>query len=471
MGNAEPDKILLLDFVSEQNRGDAAIQIGLVELTRMYFPNATLVAIAEIGANQEQWLTEHYEYTLKRKVPVCGGLWHTSYPLGKRQNDRRSHSLPLLKFVRNILSLMINVCLLVAIAMRIFRPLLCKFLPRALRETLRHFYEADLVIWRGRNFRSRKEVLKEIYHTFKLVYSPLVCIMIGKPVACVGASVWPLRSPISRFLLKLVFKRCFVVTLRDKPSFDILRKLLSGDASKLALLPDLSFAALKDLSRLCAVRCRGPEVEKTSYKRLGVTIVDWREAGTAARERYVKAMRQILSYVLSDPNTEVFVVPQVTKAWESPLSVLEEIVAVFPAETKGRLHVIEGSLDIEKLLALYQTMDALVATRMHSAVFALSVGTPVLAVCYDVGPKWDILDQLGIKEYIVNYGDDEARVLSKFKKMWKGDYPLSHVERNLDTFYRMVGDNIKLVREEYGKIYSAKSGCRAAKEGECHFND
>src|SRR6187455_2210603 len=147
-------KIVLLDFCSEKNRGDAAIQIGLVSLVKKYFPKDQLKIITVFGANQKRYLRNELDHTFNQKIPILGGLKPTFYPL-KRKGQRLIWIAEILNAILAFYSLIP----LLAIRLQVPDFLMKLFLPSNFRPALRCLYEADLVIWRGRNFRSRKNAL------------------------------------------------------------------------------------------------------------------------------------------------------------------------------------------------------------------------------------------------------------------------------------------------------------------------
>jgi hypothetical protein len=74
-------KIVLLDFCSEKNRGDAAMQVGLLKLVYRYFRDPIISIISVFGANQSRQLINEYDHSIKWPVSILGGLKPTFYPL------------------------------------------------------------------------------------------------------------------------------------------------------------------------------------------------------------------------------------------------------------------------------------------------------------------------------------------------------------------------------------------------------
>jgi len=334
---------------------------------------------------------------------------------------------------------MIGLLLLLALAMRIPKIFFRVFLPPRFVNTLSVLSNADLIIWNGRNFRGNS-FFKEPYNIWTLVYNPLVCIALKKPIACVKASMWPLRNPISRQLLRFVFRRCFFISVREKNSELLIKQLLGGKGPPITLLPDPSFFVLKDLTRpyLSIERVHNDTLQ------VGLTVFDHPRLKVKVRAQYIKAMQHIVSYVISELKGRVVVIPQATYFMEDTSRITEEILA---AVDRSKVNVIHKEPSIEDLVRVYAELDFLIATRMHSAIFALAVGTPVLAIAYDPGSKWDILGMLGAQDIVINIDQvNEDVILQLFQQIWANqDALITRVQRNLESCYQKAQMNIELI--------------------------
>jgi polysaccharide pyruvyl transferase WcaK-like protein len=132
----------------------------------------------------------------------------------------------------------------------------------------------------------------------------------------------------------------------------------------------------------------------------------------------------------------------VTKKWESNELVVSEIMNIQGA--KENISVFKGNPTIYDLFAIYSKLDFLVATRMHSAIFASFVGTPLIAIPYDKGGKWNIIRELGYKDQIIEYSDlAESRLQEMIQQCWTDkDSILRIVDSNLHRCSELVDQNI-----------------------------
>lgn len=403
---AEPKNVLLLDVWSDRNRGDAAMQIALVRLIRRRLPQSRITAMTVLGANQSSTIAGEFDETGPLVDEIVGGFRPTTAPIGSRQ----ARALWVRKAV-GAASLLAGFVALpiwpVAARSRAVRALL----PRSLQRTVLAMQSADLVIWRGRNFRANS-IGREPVEVWTRIYNPLVALMLGKPVACIGSSVWPLRHPLARLMVRSVAGRALFVSLREQASFDCAATLLHDKPVRLELLPDLSLVIVAGEKASIAHRQL-----PAKPARLGVTLNDWRGCGRKAHDEYVRALVRFLGRFLEGGGTEVVLIPQVTLAMERADSIERILVEKLGAD---RVRVVAGSPSVMELTSLYAGIDLLIATRLHSAVFALCQGTPVVAIPYDAGAKWGVLDTIGARDLDVPFDGLTADLLArKVEAVWE----------------------------------------------------
>jgi polysaccharide pyruvyl transferase WcaK-like protein len=93
---------------------------------------------------------------------------------------------------------------------------------------------------------------------------------------------------------------------------------------------------------------------------------------------------------------------------------------------------------------------------MHSAIFALCAGTPVVTIPYDRGGKWGILDMMGAHDVDVPYSEITATLLrSKMDDVWAKRMSLqTSVQVNLRALVNSVDDNIGIPLTMYEQAES-----------------
>ncbi len=434
-------KILFLDFCSEKNRGDAAIQVGLIKLANKYFPGVEKIsALTVFGANQEKNLYQEFDHSIEMDVELLGGLIPTFYPLGKNKptSEFLIEALNALFFIPNFFFLFF-----------LFGKLPPKFIaqimPKNFKKSYQSILEADCVIWRGRNFRSRNNPLLEIYRTLYRCYHPLLIKALNKPLVCLGASVWDLNSRMSKKILRSSFEHCDFISLRELKSYTSCKKLLNS-AKKIQLLPDLAYAAFNLEEPIFHTK---KKFTTTDFPlKIGITLMDWKSSGLEIRNTYIISIRESIRQFINK-GSEIILIPQATKTWEHFDTLMNELNSGFSDYEKEKISIINGEPHIEELLKIYSEIDFLIATRMHSAIFASAVQTPVVAIAYDSGGKWGILEALGLKEYIIPYSEiSSTKLINNVNQYWKNRSLLAkNIKEKVNLNISEVNDNFNFVRE------------------------
>jgi polysaccharide pyruvyl transferase WcaK-like protein len=428
------NKIVLLDFCSERNRGDAAMQLGTINLVRKYFPSSSYSIISVFGANQSDIFEKEYDHTFDKNV-FLGGIKPTFYP--SENNQKSTWKFEIL----NAIFCLLSTYLIILIAIGTPISIVLKLTKAKYHNTLKAILSADLIIWNGRNFRPRRYLLLDVYRLYNLLFHPLLCIVLKKKIACIGVSLWKFKTSFSIFLLKKVFNNCIFISAREESSFrEMLSLMNEKNKRKVVLLPDLSFAAFNFV----------PDSIQTNEKRngnlIGVTLVDWKSDGRMARENYKIAMIQTIKKLIEKDKTIVFV-PQVTKSWESSEGLYREILDALTDFQKNKVSIYQGKNTIFDLMNVYSTLDMLIATRMHSAIFSAIAGTPVIAIAYDYGSKWNILSGIGLDEFILPYATVTVDLLiEKMEMILESDKNfLTQINKKVFEHIQLVDKNISLI--------------------------
>lgn len=431
-------KIILLDFCSEKNRGDAAMQVGLLKLVFKYFRDPIISIVSVFGANQASKFIYEYDHSLKWPVSIYGGLKPTFFPIGSSEVGSK-----LISELKQGIFFFFSLVLLFFLAIKAPFSLIRKIVPDEYYNTIERIRDAGFVIWNGRNFRSRSNQLIELYRIMHVVYHPLVCISLSKPIACIGASVWHLNNPISRLILKYTFNKCFFISLREESSYNETIKLLGEQRkNKVSLLPDLSFAVYDVGAEV--KKKRAPISNNPIPKTIGLTIVDWVDDGEVVRNNYKNAMAGVIDFYLKH-NSKIVIIPQVTKRWEDSNSLISEILNL--QKNKDNISIINDDLMIKDLLSIYSKIDFLIATRMHSAIFASFVGTPLIAISYDRGGKWSIIKELGYEDFLFNYSDvNSLKLINSVQSFWASkNIILDNINNAVLNYSTVVDLNIKIL--------------------------
>ncbi|RYG62335.1 MAG: polysaccharide pyruvyl transferase family protein [Alphaproteobacteria bacterium] len=415
-------KIVLMDLWTDANKGDEALQGGLISMLRDKHRKAKLVGVFRFGLNEFEDAKPEIQKTLGLLDEAHGGLRKTLYA--------GSNALKLKGAVHLLFSLYSFAELLVLLAM--YKLGLRALVPAKFRIVMDDIHTADAVVWKGKNFRSYGG-LGGINRQATLLIAGVISRVLNPRVFCVNASIWNMNSGVERWMVKSVLNFCQSVCVRDAGSLVAAKAL---GIKNYFFAHDLSFYYLNILA--------SKEKVKREKGAMALTITKWGSA--KANEQYIKSVVAAVLALVDKGITDVYVVPQVIRVAEANDVLIERLNADIKASGKSCVvHNIEEELTIPQLMQYYARCSVLVGTRMHSCVFSRFVGTPFVGIAYDDGPKWDILREFWPKDLIVPYGVSEADLVEKSLRAYTNGPAL--IKASEAAFSELPAHSYKNVRD------------------------
>lgn len=415
-------KILLIDLWTDANSGDLALQAGLIQMLRDKYPQAEIVGIFRFGWNEFEQAEPEIRTTRSLLDRSFGGLRRTYYS-GANHSKFRG----LLHKLVSLYSFLELACVLLLAKLG-----LNIMLSSPHQTVISEIGSADVVIWKGKNFRSYGG-LSGINRQATLLVAGIVANLLNKNVFCVNASIWPMKSTIERWMVCTVLGMCKSVSVRDQGSLHTAGKL---GLSNHFFAHDLSFYFLKSM--------QGMRFEERRESAVALTVTQW--GSDCEIEQYIKSLTVTVSILVEAGMNEIYIVPQVTRAAESNRLLVARIKQVL-AQLKRDcvIHDIVEEQSIPELLKLYARCRILIGTRMHSCVFARFVNTPFIGIAYDDGPKWDILREFWPREFIVPYAVEEHELAQKVLEVYqKGEDLIRYSEK---LFSRLPASSFQNIRD------------------------
>ncbi len=388
--------ILLLNAHSPQNAGDLAILQETLRCLQTAFPSCHITVA--INDPQDDLLPPEAEYvpSLTRWLVTLGedGSWRWHKPMAA--------PLTLWLFVAALL----------------YRLSGRELLPRtnSRQALMRAYYEADVVVVIGGG---------HLYapHAFNIAYLWLwvglaAALAMGKPLVLLPQSFGPLPGRFQQALLGWLINRSALVAAREYRSVELLAKC--NTRRPVLVLPDLAFAtkqaAQHELDRvlpwLRSLRNCGVPI-------VGVTLMDWggQNARFQQQARYETAMVDLIEYLVTTYNAHVILFAQCTgpTVAQDDRRIARRVHATV---LHPNVHLADVALSPNLLKAAYSALDALVATRMHSAIFGLSANVPTLVIGY-LHKSIGIMEMLGLADYALDIADvDVEKCRAAFDKLW-----------------------------------------------------
>lgn len=291
--------------------------------------------------------------------------------------------------------------LIPVLSFRLFRRAVYVFTPQALRNLVDAYLRADLVVSEAGGF---------LYHSgsgltlLVAFYSLALALLVGKPLYIFPQSIGPFHKKWQCTFARWVLNRARIVMVREPISLEQIEACgVKPDMCR--LVPDLAFgfeSAAVDDAEGWLVR-QGIDLSQ-DRPLLGFTVINW---GAQNRQfnlqgRYESAIASTARFFIENYGGKVVFIPQV---W-GPLPSQDDRtparrIAAHLDSLASRVLVIEEPLAPDLLKAVYGRMDLFIGTRMHSNIFALSEGVPVIAIGYQHKTK-GIARMLGLEEWVID---------------------------------------------------------------------
>lgn len=386
-------EILIINVHSSRNAGDAALTLVTLEQLKQHFPHCHFVLAMDDPQSHsgEGQAVESFSSWVKK-----GDEWR----IGSLVWLIPGSIIPILTH-------------------RLFGKAVFAFTPKGWRVLLQAYIQAHMIVSKpgGFLYSSGRGVNLVIS-----LYAMALGLLAGKPVYVFPQSIGPFSRRWEHLLAKWVLKRVRVVMAREPIS---LRQLQSwGLTSRCCyLLPDPAFAfsgapvsAAEEWLRSHGIRLAqdGPL--------LGMTVIDWRAQNPhfGLQARYEAACVGALRFFVEQYGGKAFLFPQ---AWGPSASQDDRIPARRIAGQLGDLAhsvlVIEEPLSPDLLKSVYGLMDLFVGTRMHSNIFALSQGIPVIAIGYQHKTQ-GIIRMIGLDRWVIDIQQvSEQTLIEMLNELWK----------------------------------------------------
>lgn len=414
MSEHSGERILITNYFSAANRGDAAIAEGLLHSLRTCFPDASFVIHS----------------TRPDIVPTVHGVEarHDLYRWMPRPFARASRAC------------------LVTWARAKRRGINLPLPHRALRQTLRDYEEADIVVANGGGY----------LHDYYNDCAPRLCsfriaTILGKTV-CLGAqSIGPLEEPRIRRFARSVLKDVDLIIARDTMSLEVLQGL-DMNGPRIEQTCDAAFAMPEkpaDYSRLprwetIPAANRSGDADRT----LTLSARDLSHLNEEQQERYIASFAALADWAAEELGRSSLFLSTCTS-----LGGYHNDDRVFAARIIERCTNSPriASLDydpyeIVNLMAAHSLLH--VGTRMHSNVMALLAGVPIVGIAYE--PKIaGVAEAFGLEDYILDVEKiDPDSLIDRVRRALESRQELAgRIAETLPRIRESAMENARLIRE------------------------
>ena len=385
--------ILLVNIHSFCNAGDAALtQVALNQL-RENFPNCQITLM----------MNDPPSYTGEEYVVGSFLLWV------KRMQKRRG-----LHFLWLVLNSLLPIT-----TYRITSTPLYGFTPKEVRTTLQAYFDADIVVSNpGGYLHSAGKGLGLLI----FIYTMAIALLLGKPLYLFPQSFGPFIHKRECVLTRWLFSNSRIVMVRELVSVQYLTEC-GIPIGRYKLLPDMAFAFNGEPTHLAQDWFYSNGIDlQSGLPLLGLTVIDWggQSKGFHNQDTYEEAMALVLRHFVENNKGKAIIFPQ---CWgpdpEEDDRYPGKRVAERLQDLRDSVIFIASPLTPGLLKTVYGQLDILIGTRMHSNIFAISQGVPVIAIGYRHKTS-GIARSAGFEKWVIDISELEGQlVVDRLDELWE----------------------------------------------------
>jgi colanic acid/amylovoran biosynthesis protein len=366
-------KILITNIVT-LNAGDAAILYAMIDLLRGVFgENTRIIVYDKHGETPRRY---YPELEFRKLIYLNGNTNSLRFRLGRWALEK---NLPVIPLVLN----------------------------SAVRRDLREYKTADLIVSSGGTY------LVENYSMDARIFDYELSLQLGKPLVFFTQSLGPFINEENRRALLPIFNSALAILVRDQRSLNHLVDLGVRNPN-VHLAADAAFA-LSDPAALASAKF------KTQLPgaplRVAVSVREWKHFDSidaaAGMKRYRDALAALVEHLVEKYNAEVTFISTcqgMEEYWTNDARVAQTVVDVLPDKIRGAVSVNSEFHQPAVLANMLRDYDLVIATRMHMAILALGVGTPVLPIAYEF-KMHELFEKLGQRRWVQDIESISAQTL------------------------------------------------------------
>lgn len=195
----------------------------------------------------------------------------------------------------------------------------------------------------------------------------------SKPLVVYALGVGPLHTEEGKRAAGLVFDTAVAGTVRDQGSLDLVRQLV-GASTRIELGADPVLALSPSAGAEQILEAEGIPAQEFT---VGVCLRPWRTGLP------VKEFAHAFDRLINEQSARVVFIPFQTAPTKNENDAYAAHQVMLAMERGDRASILRGAYGPKEKLALFGQLDAVIAMRLHAAMFGLMVAKPTVAIAYD----------------------------------------------------------------------------------------
>jgi len=413
-------KISIFYAWPDENKGDMAITIGLINTIKEIFDNPKISIYSMYSKTDNKYYSTKYVNEVYNDVKV------EESPFQIIKNKYKKHK------IISIFYILFNIfCLLII-------PTTYKKMIH--NDSFNKIYNSDLIIINGGHLLfsyKNNSILKKYIYLFIDNWNIIFIILLAKKMK-IDYSFWGHSfGPFEEFksVYKIIISNAKYIFCRETFSKNNLESI--GVIDKVKVIPDFAFflpkivyqknfynkLKLNDKKYICLT------LRKSSSKNY---IIDKKEY-----KNFLYEISEVIINLISDGYFVIALPHTISNNLnENDIEVGKELEKIV---NNDNFYIIDTQITIEEIRYLIKKSEMLIATRFHSAIFSILEHTPFILLSNDMfGPKTKgIMKDLQLEYLLIDYNEQKTKIYDK----------INYILNNR----RIVSINIRMKYETYIK--------------------
>lgn len=343
-------------------------------------------------------------------------------------------------------------------------------LKKSEKEAIHAISEADLVVGVGGGYiRENSGFLKIIDLALTLRMLNLGCT-IKKTSMLYSQSVGPFGNKVQQRMAASLLKKMKLIITRESISLNLLKDMGIPSEHLLESTDAAFLTRERNGSQLVALPEEIAVMKSEGRPIVGVTARNWLKG--KKQKKYEAEMALALDEIGEKYSARIVFIPQttVTRHQDDDRIVQKRIFKHM--KRKDLAVCLEEPYGHHMLLDIYGSLDYLIGTRFHSAIFAMTAYVPSLVIAYEHKAA-GIMKDLDLSEWVIDIEKVNASALTEnFSRLWEErESYIKQLELKLPDYIKraeLAGNTIKeayisseqsnqLLAEKYDEAKSHKS--------------
>lgn len=348
-------KITITNAYTWYNKGDAGILLGIVETLKKYYKNEVEIDVLSFTPEEDK---KRYckDKTIKNVYSnVLNPHPYKHTKIGK------------IKAIIKLIFSMIYQFLMINISKN---TLIKQY------DNYKSLNNCDYIVVCGGGFLGGRK-----FDSFMHLFQIYINTKFKKKVVMMGTSIEPITNKLVKKMTENILKKVDYIYAREVITFDYLQQFLPKN--KFELIPDMAFM-LEDVKKNIDYV---DEWKKSFNKIYGITVRKWEfpeeNNGKELFENYKMELAKFIEYKAEKDNSLFVFVPQVIVQHGNDADVAKDIKNLLQDKYRNNFIILEDDIHPNEVKQLIWNFDFFIGTRMHSNIFATSMGVPTIAIAYE----------------------------------------------------------------------------------------